>query len=184
MSVVRKRLRLAVLSQPGAFARTVPLSGDHAAARDRALARLKLQCPGVARRVRVGGRRACVVVLAGGHAGDRHSVAQAIADSLGRPLRVVSRYIGETEKNLDLLFDEIGSAGAVLFFDEADALIGKRTQVRDSHDRYANIEVSYLLERTELYDNIAVLSTNLRSGDLDDPIRRYTLVVDVGRDDA
>ena len=93
-------------------------------------------------------------------------------------------YIGETEKNLDLLFDEIGSASAVLFFDEADALISKRTQVRDSHDRYANIEVSYLLERTELYDNIAVLSTNLRSGDLDDPIRRYTLVVDVGRDDA
>ena len=76
---------------------------------------------------------------------------------------VVSKYIGETEKNLRNVFDAAEASGAILFFDEADALFGKRTEVRDSHDRYANIEVNYLLQRMEDYRGLAILCTNRRS---------------------
>lgn len=76
---------------------------------------------------------------------------------------VVSKYIGETEKNLRNVFDAAEQSGAILFFDEADALFGKRTEVRDSHDRYANIEVNYLLQRMEDYRGLAILCTNRRS---------------------
>jgi SpoVK/Ycf46/Vps4 family AAA+-type ATPase len=76
---------------------------------------------------------------------------------------VVSKYIGETEKNLRRVFDAAEDGGAVLLFDEADALFGKRSEVRDSHDRYANIEVSYLLQRMEAYRGLAILTTNLKS---------------------
>ena len=76
---------------------------------------------------------------------------------------VVSKYIGETEKNLRRLFDAAEESGAILLFDEADALFGKRSEVRDSHDRYANIEVNYLLQRIEAYRGLAILATNLRS---------------------
>ncbi|GAA0984528.1 ATP-binding protein [Acrocarpospora macrocephala] len=76
---------------------------------------------------------------------------------------VVSKYIGETEKNLRRLFDAAEQGGVLLLFDEADALFGKRTEVRDSHDRYANIEVNYLLQRMETYRGLAVLATNLRA---------------------
>ena len=79
---------------------------------------------------------------------------------------VVSKYIGETEKNLRRLFDAAEEGGAILLFDEADALFGKRSEVRDSHDRYANIEVSYLLQRVESYRGLAILTTN-RKEDLD-----------------
>jgi len=84
---------------------------------------------------------------------------------------VVSKYIGETEKNLRRLFDAAEDGGAVLFFDEADALFGKRSEVRDSHDRYANIEVSYLLQRLEAYQGLAILATNMKSG-LDEAFTR------------
>ena len=76
---------------------------------------------------------------------------------------VVSKYIGETEKNLRRVFDAAEEGGAILLFDEADALFGKRSEVKDSHDRYANIEVSYLLQRMEAYRGLAVLTTNLKS---------------------
>jgi SpoVK/Ycf46/Vps4 family AAA+-type ATPase len=76
---------------------------------------------------------------------------------------VVSKYIGETEKNLRRIFDAAEEGGAILLFDEADALFGKRSEVKDSHDRYANIEVSYLLQRMECYRGLAILTTNLRS---------------------
>ena len=76
---------------------------------------------------------------------------------------VVSKYIGETEKNLKRVFDAAEDSGAVLLFDEADALFGKRSEVKDSHDRYANIEVSYLLQRMEAYRGLAILTTNLKS---------------------
>ncbi|HSS48478.1 MAG TPA: AAA family ATPase [Thermoanaerobaculia bacterium] len=76
---------------------------------------------------------------------------------------VVSKYIGETEKNLRKLFDAAEDGGAILFFDEADALFGKRSEVKDSHDRYANIEINYLLQRIESYGGLAILATNLRS---------------------
>lgn len=76
---------------------------------------------------------------------------------------VVSKYIGETEKNLRQVFDSAEEGGVILLFDEADALFGKRSDVRDSHDRYANIEVSYLLQRMEAYQGLAILTTNLKS---------------------
>jgi hypothetical protein len=76
---------------------------------------------------------------------------------------VVSKYIGETEKNLRQLFDAAEDGGAILFFDEADALFGKRSEVKDSHDRYANIEINYLLQRMEAYRGLAILATNLKS---------------------
>ena len=76
---------------------------------------------------------------------------------------VVSKYIGETEKNLKRVFDAADSSGAVLLFDEADAIFGKRSEVRDSHDRYANLEISYLLQRMETYRGLAILTTNLKS---------------------
>jgi len=90
---------------------------------------------------------------------------------------VVSKYIGETEKNLRKVFDAAEDCGAILLFDEADALFGKRTEVKDSHDRYANIEVSYLLQRMEAYHGLAVLTTNLKSS-LDTAfLRRLRFVV-------
>jgi AAA+ superfamily predicted ATPase len=91
---------------------------------------------------------------------------------------VVSKYIGETEKNLRQLFDAAENGGAILFFDEADALFGKRAQVRDSHDRYANIEINYLLQRMEAYQGLAILATNMKAN-LDDAfMRRLRFVVD------
>jgi len=76
---------------------------------------------------------------------------------------VVSKYIGETEKNLRTLFDAAEQGGAILFFDEADALFGKRSEVKDSHDRYANIEINYLLQRMEAFSGLAILATNMKS---------------------
>jgi SpoVK/Ycf46/Vps4 family AAA+-type ATPase len=84
---------------------------------------------------------------------------------------VVSKYIGETEKNLDRVFSAAEDANAILFFDEADALFGKRSEVRDSHDRYANLEISYLLQKMEEHEGVAILATNLRQN-LDDAFMR------------
>jgi len=90
---------------------------------------------------------------------------------------VVSKYIGETEKNLRRVFDAAEGGGALLFFDEADALFGKRSEVRDSHDRYANIEINYLLQRMESYRGLAILATNMKSA-LDQAfMRRLRFVV-------
>ena len=91
--------------------------------------------------------------------------ARAVSRELQRPLlkfdvkRITSRYIGETEKNIDGIFRKAKTQGAVLFFDEADALFGKRTSVTDSHDRYANQEVSYLLQRIRRYPGLMIFST-------------------------
>ena len=73
---------------------------------------------------------------------------------------IVSKYIGETEKNLDRIFIKAKNKRWILFFDEADALFGKRTNVRDAHDKYANQEVAYLMEKTDAYDGFVILSTN------------------------
>jgi hypothetical protein len=94
--------------------------------------------------------------------------AEVLAGELGYELyrldlsQVVSKYIGETEKNLKRVFDAAESGGTILLFDEADALFGRRSEVRDSHDRYANIEVSYLLQRMEAYRGLAILTTNMK----------------------
>jgi SpoVK/Ycf46/Vps4 family AAA+-type ATPase len=95
--------------------------------------------------------------------------AEVIANELHLDLyridlsQVVSKYIGETEKNLRRIFDAAEEGGAILLFDEADALFGKRSEVRDSHDRYANIEISYLLQRMEAYRGLAILTTNMKN---------------------
>ena len=110
--------------------------------------------------------------------------SEAIADALQLPMfridlsQVVNKYIGETEKNLKRLFDAADAADAILFFDEADALFGKRSEVKDAHDRYANLEVSYLLERMERFKGLAILATNRRK-DLDEAfLRRLRFVIE------
>jgi SpoVK/Ycf46/Vps4 family AAA+-type ATPase len=90
----------------------------------------------------------------------------------------VSKYNGETEKNLKKVFDAAEQTGAILFFDEADALFGKRSEVRDSHDRYANIEVNYLLQRMEDYRGLAILATNMKSQMDQAFMRRLRFLVD------
>jgi SpoVK/Ycf46/Vps4 family AAA+-type ATPase len=91
---------------------------------------------------------------------------------------VVNKYIGETEKNLKKVFDEAEKSNAILFFDEADALFGKRSEVKDSHDRYSNIEINYLLQKMEEYKGLCILATNMRQA-LDDAfIRRIRFVVE------
>ena len=93
--------------------------------------------------------------------------------------QVVSKYIGETEKNLKNVFDAAEDGGAILFFDEADALFGKRSEVKDSHDRYANIEINYLLQRMEAYRGLAILATNMKSA-LDPAfLRRLRFIVNL-----
>ena len=90
---------------------------------------------------------------------------------------MVNKYIGETEKNLEAIFTAAESTDAIVLFDEADSLMGKRSEVRDSHDRYANLEVSYLLQRMESHDGVALLATNLRQN-LDDAfLRRLGFVI-------
>lgn len=90
---------------------------------------------------------------------------------------VVSKYIGETEKNLELLFARAEDKGWILFFDEADALFGKRTNVRDAHDKYANQEVSYLLQRIEDYNGLIILATNMKNNIDDAFIRRFNAIL-------
>ena len=103
--------------------------------------------------------------------------ADILAGELGQDLykidlsMLVSKYIGETEKNLNRVFSEAETSNAILFFDEADAIFGKRSEVKDSHDRYANIEISYLLQRMESYDGVVILASNLR-GNLDEAFTR------------
>lgn len=111
-----------------------------------------------------------VSVLFSGESGTGKTLAaEVVAGELGLDLYridlsgVVSKYIGETEKNLARVFSAAEDSGAVLLFDEADALFGKRSEVKDSHDRYANIEVSYLLQRMEAYSGLAILTTNQRT---------------------
>ena len=123
------------------------------------------------------------VLFAGPSGTGKTMAAEVLAAELALDLyvidlsQVVNKYIGETEKNLARVFDAAERGGAVLLFDEADALFGKRSEVKDSHDRYANIEVSYLLQRMESYRGLAILTTNLKSA-LDDAfLRRLRFVV-------
>jgi hypothetical protein len=128
--------------------------------------------------------RGVTVLFAGPPGTGKTMGAEVIAGELGLDLykidlsTVVSKYIGETEKNLERIFNEAESSNAILFFDEADSLFGKRSEVRDSHDRYANIEISYLLQRMEAYDGVTILATNLRAN-LDEAFtRRLQFAVD------
>lgn len=131
-----------------------------------------------------GGRGLGISALFAGASGTGKTMAaEVIADELRLDLyridlsQVVSKYIGETEKNLRLVFDAAEAGGAILLFDEADALFGKRSEVKDSHDRHANIEVGYLLQRMEAYRGLAILTTNLK-GSLDQAfMRRIRFIV-------
>ncbi|MFG2828973.1 ATP-binding protein [Streptomyces sp. NPDC048434] len=123
-------------------------------------------------------------LFAGGSGTGKTLAAEVMAKELGLDLfiidlsQVVSKYIGETEKNLSKVFDAAERGGALLLFDEADALFGKRSEVKDSHDRYANLEVSYLLMRMEAYRGLAILTTNMKKA-LDSAfLRRIRFVVD------
>jgi hypothetical protein len=124
-------------------------------------------------------------VLFAGESGTGKTMAgQVLARDLGLDLfridlaTVVSKYIGETEKNLDRIFTAAAGSNAILFFDEADALFGKRSEVRDSHDRYANIEVAYLLQKMEAYEGAVILATNFRQNMDDAFLRRLDVVID------
>jgi SpoVK/Ycf46/Vps4 family AAA+-type ATPase len=128
--------------------------------------------------------RGVTVLFAGPPGTGKTMGAEIIAGELGLDIykidlsTVVSKYIGETEKNLARVFKEAESSNAILFFDEADALFGKRSEVRDSHDRYANVEISYLLQQMEAYNGLTILATNLRAN-LDDAFtRRLQFAVD------
>lgn len=122
-------------------------------------------------------------LFAGASGTGKTMAAEVLANELRLDLyridlsQVVSKYIGETEKNLRRVFDAAEEGGAILLFDEADALFGKRSEVKDSHDRYANIEVSYLLQRMEAYRGLAILTTNMKSA-LDQAfLRRIRFIV-------
>ena len=134
--------------------------------------------------------RAVTALFAGEPGTGKTIAAEVIAGDLGLDLykidlsSLVDKYIGETEKNLERIFTEAESANAILFFDEADAIFGKRTGVKDAHDRYANVGVSYLLQRMETFDGITILATNLRAN-LDDAFtRRLHFMVDFPFPDA
>jgi SpoVK/Ycf46/Vps4 family AAA+-type ATPase len=124
------------------------------------------------------------VLFAGESGTGKTMAAQVLGADLGLDLfridlaATVSKYIGETEKNLDRIFSAAEGSNAILFFDEADALFGRRSDVRDSHDRYANIEVSYLLQRMDSYPGAVILATNFRQNMDDAFLRRLDFVVD------
>jgi hypothetical protein len=132
-----------------------------------------------------GGRGTGITALFAGDSGTGKTMsAEAIAAELGLDLytvnlaTVIDKYVGETEKNLERIFAEASGVNAVLLFDEADAIFGKRSEVRDAHDRYANIESAYLLQRMETFDGLAVLATNLRANIDDAFTRRLDAIVD------
>jgi SpoVK/Ycf46/Vps4 family AAA+-type ATPase len=122
-------------------------------------------------------------VLFTGHSNNKVATAEALAREAGKEVhridlsQVVSRYIGETEKNLDAVFKKAAGKDWVLFFDEADALFGKRTEVKDAHDKFANQEVNYLLQRMESYAGLVILATNLKANIDKAFTRRFQTVV-------
>jgi winged helix domain-containing protein/ATPase family protein associated with various cellular activities (AAA) len=132
-----------------------------------------------------GSRGLGITALFAGDSGTGKTIsAEVLAGDLGFDLyvidlsTVVDKYIGETEKNLDRIFTEADRVNGILLFDEADALFGKRSEVKDARDRYANVEVAYLLQRMERFDGLAILTTNLRSNVDDAFVRRLDAIVD------
>ncbi|MFP3905434.1 MAG: ATP-binding protein [Acidimicrobiales bacterium] len=132
----------------------------------------------------LGSRGRGITALFAGDSGTGKTLsAEAIAGELGVDLyvidlsTVVDKYVGETEKNLGRVFDEAEGINGILFFDEADALFGKRSETSGAHDRYANVEVAYLLQRMEHFDGIAILATNLRSNIDEAFTRRLDIIV-------
>ena len=116
--------------------------------------------------------------------------AMGIANQLGIPLlrvdlsRIVSKYIGDTEKNIDQVFSDAQRSGSAILFDEAEALLGKRSEVKDAHDRYANIEVAYVLQRMEAFDGLAILTTNMRQNIDAAFLRRLRFIIEFPKPDV
>jgi hypothetical protein len=138
-----------------------------------------------------GGRGFGVAALFAGDSGTGKTMsAEVIAGDLGLDLytvdlaTVVDKYVGETEKNLDRIFDAAAGVNGVLLFDEADAVFGKRSEVKDAHDRYANVESAFLLQRMESFDGLAILATNLRANIDEAFTRRLDVLVDFPMPDA
>ncbi|WP_245627281.1 ATP-binding protein [Kribbia dieselivorans] len=138
-----------------------------------------------------GGRGIGVAALFSGDSGTGKTMsAEVIAGELGLDLYVVDlatvidKYVGETEKNLDQIFEAASGVNGVLLFDEADAVFGKRSEVKDAHDRYANVESAFLLQRMESFDGLAILSTNLRANIDEAFTRRIDVLVDFPMPDA
>jgi SpoVK/Ycf46/Vps4 family AAA+-type ATPase len=177
---------LAIKIRPGYTWNDIVLPAD-------ATAHLREICRRVAHRRRVLGEwgfgrklslgKGVNALFAGPSGTGKTMAAEIIANELGLDLYkvelsgVVSKWIGETEKNLDRIFNAAEHANAILFFDEADALFGKRSEVRDSHDRYANIEISYLLQKMEEYEGVAILATNLRQNLDESFVRRLAFTI-------
>ena len=139
---------------------------------------------------RMSGARGVKALFAGASGTGKTMAASLIAQRLGSDLHrveiaaVVSKYIGETEKNLDRAFDSARRANAILFIDEADALFGKRSEVKDAHDRYANVETAYLLQKMEDHDGVVILATNLKRNIDESFSRRMQFVVEFPMPDA
>jgi SpoVK/Ycf46/Vps4 family AAA+-type ATPase len=139
--------------------------------------------PGFSRPAR--GRAGVVALFAGPSGTAKTMAAAALANDLGRNLyridlsAVVSKYIGETEKNLAQLFDEAERSQAILLFDEADALFGKRSEAKTSPERYANLDVTYLLQRLESFSGLAILTTNSKTRMDEAFLRRLRYIVDL-----
>ena len=139
---------------------------------------------------RMGGTSGIVCLFAGASGTGKTMTASVIANDIGLDLYrielsgIVSKYIGETEKNLDKIFTAARRANCILFFDEADALFGKRSEVKDAHDRYANIEVAYLLQKIENHDGIVILTTNLAKSIDQAFTRRMQFIVEFPRPDV
>ena len=138
-----------------------------------------------------GGRGFGVAALFAGDSGTGKTMAaEVVAGELGLDLyvvdlaTVVDKYVGETEKNLDRIFTAAAGVNGVLFFDEADAVFGKRSEVKDAHDRYANVESAFLLQRMESFDGLAILATNLRANIDEAFTRRLDVLVDFPLPDA
>jgi len=186
----------------GALAQKIPLTYERAdlvipahleAEFDLALAWLRRQRQvldewGFARRVTYG--RGLTALFAGPPGTGKTMAAQVLARELGIDLyrvdfsRLMSKWIGETEKNLSQLFDEAHASGVALLFDEGDAVAGKRSEVKDAHDRYANLEISYLLQRMEEHEGVTIFATN-RQGDLDEAFtRRFHFMLDFPKPNA
>ncbi len=158
------------------------------------LATLRLMCTTVRQRPTVYGDwgferklslgKGVIALFAGPSGTGKTMAAEIIARELGLDLykvdlaAVVSKYIGETEKNLERIFGEAQDSDAILFFDEADALFGRRSEVKDAHDRYANIETAYLLQRTEEYNGLVILASNIKKNIDEAFVRRLHFVVD------
>ncbi|MGW6408557.1 ATP-binding protein [Streptomyces vinaceus] len=171
---------LVLPDEPLAQLRELALRARH---RDRVLGDWRLSAGG--------GRGHGVLGLFAGESGTGKTLsAEVVAAELGLDLyvvqlsSVVDKYVGETEKNLERIFTEAGRTDAVLLFDEADAVFGKRSEVKDAHDRYANMESAYLLQRLESFDGIALLTTNLRANIDEAFTRRLDLVIDFPFPDA